>query len=132
MGLFDEISGGLKGAMGQVASQALNQIEAGTLPTLLSQGLANTKFGSVNGLLAKLQDSGLGNQVSSWLGNGSNLPVTPDQLRAALGNEQVQQIANSLGLPADKILAFLSEHLPATVDKMSPNGTVEEPASPST
>lgn len=130
MGLFDEIGGGLKGAMGQVVSQALGQIEAGTLPALLSQGLANTEFGSVNGLLAKLQESGLGNQVSSWLGNGSNLPITADQLRAALGNEQVQQIANAIGLPTDKILAVLSEHLPGAVDKMSPSGTLEEPASP--
>ncbi len=128
MGLLDDLGSGLKGAMGQMLSQTMGQLEANA-PALLSQAMAKTDLGSVNGLLSKLQESGLGNQVSSWLGNGSNLPISADQIRAALGDEKVQQIANSIGLPTDKILSLLSEHLPAAVDQMSPNGTVEEPPS---
>jgi uncharacterized protein YidB (DUF937 family) len=120
MGLFDEIvSGALKGVMGQ-AEQSL-------LPGLLSQLLANTKLGSVGGLLQQLQQGGLGGQVASWLGNGANHAISPDQLRAALGNEQLQQMAQSAGLPIDKLLAMLSQQLPQTVDKMSPDGTLQEP-----
>ena len=129
MGLLDELGGGLKGALGQVLGQALGQGDANALPGLLSQVLAKTELGSASGLLAKLQESGLGSQVASWLGSGTNLPVTADQLRSALGNEQVQQIANAIGLPVDKILPALSEHLPAAIDKMSPNGTLQEPSS---
>ncbi len=129
MGLFDELGSGLKGAMGQVLGQALGQVEANAVPALLSQVLGKTDLGNVGGLLAKLQEGGLGSQVSSWLGNGSNAAITPDQLRAALGNEKVQQVATAMGLPTDKILALLSEHLPEAVDQMSPNGTLEEPAS---
>jgi uncharacterized protein YidB (DUF937 family) len=73
----------------------------------------------VQGLLDKLQQSGLGPQVSSWLGDGKNLPITADQLRAALGNEQIKQIAANFGLPMDKILATIAEHLPARVDKLA-------------
>jgi len=127
MGLLDELGSSLKGAMGQVLSQAVGDVEANALPVLLSQVLSKTDLGSVSGLVAKLQEAGLGNQVSSWLGNGSNLPVTPDQLRAALGNEQVKQMANAIGLPADKLLSVLSEYLPAAIDKMSPNGKLQEP-----
>jgi uncharacterized protein YidB (DUF937 family) len=76
--------------------------------------------------LDKLQQSGLGPQVSSWLGDGKNLPITADQLKAALGNEQIQQIAADFGLPMDKILATVAEHLPAIVDKLSPNGKLQE------
>jgi uncharacterized protein YidB (DUF937 family) len=119
MGLFDElVSGALKGVVGQ-AEQSL-------LPGLLSQLLANTNLGSVGGLLSQLQQGGLGNQVSSWLSNNQNLPLSPDQLRSALGNEQLQQMARSAGLPVDKLLAMLAQHLPQTVDKMSPNGTLQE------
>jgi len=50
--------------------------------------------------------------------------VTVDQLRAALGNEQVQQIARQLGLPIDGALKLLAEYLPTTVDQASPNGTL--------
>jgi uncharacterized protein YidB (DUF937 family) len=120
MGLFDEIvSGALKGVMGQ-AEQSL-------LPGLLSQLLANTNLGSVGGLLQQLQQGGLGGQVASWLGNGANHTISADQLRAALSNEQLQQMARSAGLPIDKLLALLSQQLPQTVDKMSPNGTLQEP-----
>jgi len=129
MGLLDELGGGLKGAMGQVLGQAFGQMEANALPSLLSQVLGKTDLGSAGGLLAKLQEAGLGSQVSSWLGNGANLPLSADQLRTALGNEQVQQIANAIGLPTVKVLCVLSEHLPGTIDKMSPNGTLQEPAS---
>jgi uncharacterized protein YidB (DUF937 family) len=120
MGLFDEIvSGALKGVMGQ-AEQSL-------LPGLLSQLLANTNLGSVGGLLQQLQQGGLGGQVASWLGDGANHAISPDQLRAALGNEHLQQMAQAAGLPIDKLLAMLSQQLPQTVDKMSPNGTLQEP-----
>ena len=55
------------------------------------------------------------------------MPITADQLRAALGNGQIQQLAASFGLPVDKVLASLAEHLPSIVDKLSPNGTLQEP-----
>jgi uncharacterized protein YidB (DUF937 family) len=120
MGLFDSLSGALTGALGQA--------EAAAMPALISAVLAKTDLGSMQGLLDKLQQSGLGPQVSSWLSDGKNLPISADQLRAALGNTQIQQLAASFGLPVDKVLASLAEHLPAVVDKMSPNGTLQQPA----
>lgn len=117
MGMFDSLSGAVKGLAGQV--------ETAALPALLSAALARTDLKDMQGLLDKLQQSGLGQQVSSWLGDGKNLPITADQLRAALGNEQIQQLATQLGLPMDKILATVAEHLPAIVDKMSPKGKLQ-------
>jgi uncharacterized protein YidB (DUF937 family) len=52
--------------------------------------------------------------------------MAPDQLRSALGSEQLQQMAQAAGLPIDKLLAILAQQLPQTVDKMSPNGTLQE------
>jgi uncharacterized protein YidB (DUF937 family) len=119
MGLFDQLVGGaLRGAMGNAESQLL--------PGLLGQLLGQTNLGSMGGLLQQLQQGGLGNQVSSWLSNGQNLPISPDQLRSALGNEHVQQMAQQAGLPVDKLLAMLSQHLPQTVDQMSPSGALSE------
>ncbi len=82
MGLFDDLSGGLKGAMGQMLGQALGQLETNALPGLLSQVLGNTELGNVGGLLTKLQQGGLGGQVASWLGSGGNMPISVDQLRS--------------------------------------------------
>jgi uncharacterized protein YidB (DUF937 family) len=122
--IFGDLIGSvLKGMSGQ-------QGEAGGLPAILAQILANTDLGSVGGLLQQLQKSGLGPQVASWLGNGANLPVSVDQLREALGNEQVRQLATSLGIPVDQLLGQLSQHLPAAIDHMSPNGTLEQQLGP--
>ncbi len=121
--IFGDLIGGvLKGMTGQQGQ--------GGLGPILSQVLANTDFGNLGGLLQQLQKSGLGAQVTSWLGNGANLPISVDQLKAALGDEKVRQIATSLGIPVDQLLAQLSQNLPATVDKLSPNGTLEQQLGP--
>jgi uncharacterized protein YidB (DUF937 family) len=117
MGLFDNLGGALGGIMGQV--------EAAAVPALISAVLAKTNLGDLQGLVNQLQQNGLGPQVQSWLGNGANLPVTADQLRAALGNEQVRQLAQHFGVDPDAALKLLAEHLPAVVDKASPNGVIK-------
>ncbi|MGH9694597.1 MAG: YidB family protein, partial [Bryobacteraceae bacterium] len=111
---LDEL--GLRGALGQV--------EAAAAPALINAVLAKTQYHDLNGLVAALQKGGLGTQVQSWLGNGANLPITADQLKAILGDTQVQDFARHLGLPVDATLKMLAEHLPNVVDKASPNGTL--------
>jgi uncharacterized protein YidB (DUF937 family) len=72
-----------------------------------------------------LQKGGLDQQVKSWLGPGANLPVTAEQLRAVLGNAQVQEFARQLGLPVDQALKTMAQYLPEIVDKASPNGVLK-------
>jgi uncharacterized protein YidB (DUF937 family) len=116
MGLLDSLSGALGGNLGQ--------LEAAAMPALISAVLAKTNLGDLGGLAAQLQQGGLGNQVQSWLGNGANLPVSPDQLRTALGSEQVRQLAEHFGVSPDAALKLLSEHLPGVIDGASPNGVL--------
>jgi uncharacterized protein YidB (DUF937 family) len=116
MGLFDSLTGALSGSLGQA--------EAAAMPALISAVLAKTNLGDLQGLVTQLQQGGLGNQVQSWLGNGTNLPVSADQLRAALGSDQVRQLAQHFGVSPDDALKLLSEHLPGVVDTASPNGAL--------
>jgi uncharacterized protein YidB (DUF937 family) len=129
MGLFDQlVSGALRGAMGQGSGQGGGQGQIDSLlPGLLGQLLGQTNLGGIGGLLAQLQQGGLGNEVASWLGNGANRAVSPDQLQSALGDEQLQQMGQASGLPVDQLLAMLSQHLPQTIDRMSPSGMLQEP-----
>jgi len=57
--------------------------------------------------------------------SGGNMPITEDQLKAVLGNSQVQDFARQLGLPVDATLKILAQYLPELVDKASPNGTLQ-------
>jgi uncharacterized protein YidB (DUF937 family) len=56
------------------------------------------------------------------------MPITEDQLKAVLGNTQVQEFARHLGLPVDQTLTALAKYLPEIVDKASPNGTLKPAA----
>jgi len=113
MALFDKLGG------------ILGEVTAAAAPALISSVLAKTNMGNLQGLVSKLQEGGLGAQVQSWLGSGGNMPVTAEQLKAALGDEHVKQLAEQFGVPIDKVLGVLSEHLPQAVDQASPNGTLE-------
>ena len=116
MGLLDKVGGALKGALDQVEAMS---------PGLISSTLANTKFGNLSGLVAQLQQGGLDEQVKSWLSSGSNLPVTAEQIRSALGSQKVKELAAQFGLPVDATLKMLTEKLPAVVDQASPDGKLQ-------
>jgi uncharacterized protein YidB (DUF937 family) len=119
MGVFDNLVSG-------VARSILTGLETQALPAVLARVLGNTDLGSIGGLLQALQQGGLDRQVASWLGSGGNLPISVDQLRGALGDARIRQMAAAAGLPIDQLLDGLAQKLPETIDHMSPNGTLEE------
>ncbi|CAN7160338.1 YidB family protein [Rhizobium sp. LjRoot254] len=114
MGLFDGLSGMLENAISS---------HAGGLSGLMSD--AFNGMGGLNGVLAKLNDAGLGPQVNSWLGKGDNVPVSAEEISSVLGSEQLLQLAGKLGIPMDQVANVLANQLPAVVDQASPNGTLE-------
>ncbi|HWI29231.1 MAG TPA: YidB family protein [Stellaceae bacterium] len=89
---------------------------------LVTELLADAGSGGLPGLVQNFESAGLGGIVSSWIGSGQNQPISPDQLRDALGAERVQWLANRTGIPADTVLAQLSQHLPGIIDKLTPHG----------
>ena len=115
MSLLDDLN------LGGVLRGALGEVEAAALPAAINTVLAKTQYHDLNGLVAALQKGGLNAQVQSWLGPSTNLPITEDQLKAVLGNTQVQDFARHLGLPVDATLKLLAQYLPDIVDKASPN-----------
>ena len=117
MSLFDTI-GSLLGK---------NEGEATSVPEALVAALGERE-GGLGGLIQKFESAGLGNEVSSWIGNGQNQPVAPDALHDILGSDVVQQMAAKTGLPLDQLLPQIAQHLPQMVDHATPNGEV--PSSP--
>lgn len=92
------------------------------------------QMGGVQGVLAKLQQAGLGGQVGSWLGTGPNQPVSPAEIGNALGHGPLANVASSLGMTPDQLSQALAHALPGIVDKLSPHGTLQpqmlNPAAP--
>lgn len=120
MGLFDSI-------MSAVQNQTSGA--AGGQSDLLSSvmGMINDpQNGGLAGLVQKISQGGLGEQVASWVSTGQNLPVSAEQIQSALGSSTVQDIAAKLGIDSNSAAGGLASLLPQVIDKLTPNGQVAE------
>jgi uncharacterized protein YidB (DUF937 family) len=79
---------------------------------------------NLEGLMQKSRASGMEEQVSSWVAKGQNIPVVGEQIKKALGNEKVAEIARKLGVTNDQAADDLAQALPDVVDKVTPDGEV--------
>ncbi|MFV0480772.1 MAG: YidB family protein [Campylobacteraceae bacterium] len=81
-------------------------------------------FGGIDGIVKLLTKGGFGNIVESWIGNGSNLPISQSQISSALGSTALKSAASSIGIDANTITSTLSKYLPDVVNKLSPDGVL--------
>ena len=124
MSLFTEI---VKSAIG--ASNSSEQTENQTQNLLTGALGMLQKMGGIDGLVNKLQQSGLGDIAASWVGTGENKSINPDQLTNVLGKDQIAALAQQAGIPESQGASVLSQVLPAMVDKLTPDGKVPESSS---
>lgn len=80
--------------------------------------------GGLQDILGKLQAGGLGGQVNSWVGDGANEAVDPQQLGEVLGQGQVDELAQQSGMSPAEVQNGLSEILPGLVNQLSPGGSL--------
>jgi uncharacterized protein YidB (DUF937 family) len=92
----------------------------GALGNLLPGGLA----GGLGGLLDQLKSAGHSEVTNSWVGDGSNKSIEPQQLGTAIGQTTLSDLARHSGLTEEELLNQLSRTLPGVVDKLTPGGRV--------
>lgn len=78
--------------------------------------------GGINSLLDQFRQNGLGDKVSTWIGQGDNSPISADAIQKALSSETLQSLASRLGVDVSKASGLLAEYLPKIVDMLSPKG----------
>jgi uncharacterized protein YidB (DUF937 family) len=140
-GGLGDILGGLLGGKPSVAPAtnaptsakpggSLNDLIPGGLGGLLGGAAAGTVLsGGLGNLIKELQASGHGRAAQSWVGNGSNEEIAPDELAAALGGDTLDALSQHTGVQREDLLAGLSQHLPDLINQLTPNGrlpTAEE------
>ncbi len=117
MSLFDSVIGAVKEMSGDTISQ--NPL-FGQVLEMVNAG----KSGGLAGLVQNFKDKGLGEAVASWVGTGSNLPISAAQIQQVLGNQQIQQLAAKVGISPDMVTSQLAQLLPEVIDNLTPGGTV--------
>ena len=108
MGLLDQVLGGLLGgASGSGGSPIqgvlMNMLGGGQQGStgMAGQGagmMGGVGGGGLGGLISQFEQAGLGHVAHSWVSNGPNQPVSPQQLRSVFGEQQVQTMATQSGM----------------------------------
>ncbi len=134
MGLLDSVLGGLLGGgagsnspMGGVLSSLLGGGQQGMQTPGMGGAMGGGQMaGGLGGLVSSFEQAGLGHIAQSWVGNGPNQPVSPQQLQNVFGEQQVQNMASQSGMAPGDFLSQLSQHLPAAVHGMTPGGQLPD------
>lgn len=125
MGLLDSVLGSLTGGGG--ASSPMGNVLSGLLGGGQAGGMTGQGMGGgLGGLVSQFEQAGLGHVAQSWIGNGPNQPVSPQQLQSVFGESQVQGMASQAGMQPQDFLSQLSQHLPNAVNGMTPNGQLPD------
>ncbi|MFC3106834.1 YidB family protein [Undibacterium arcticum] len=122
MGLLDMALGMLGG--GQEGQQ--NDPKSMLLQAALAMLANSSQGGGLQGVLGAFRNAGLGNAVNSWVGTGENQPISADQVQQALGDGQLQQLADAAGLSHDSAAGHLADMLPNLINQLTPNGQLPE------
>ena len=121
----DPAPGAPAGPVGMPGAGGLGGLLKGPLGGLLAGGAAGSVLsGGLNDLMRQFQQSGHGDVASSWVGNGPNKAISPDDLSRALGADQINNLMTQSGLSRQELLDGLSQHLPEVVDQLTPDGRV--------
>ena len=111
--------GGMGGGLGDLLKGGLGGLLAGgAAGSVLSGGLGD--------LLNQFQQKGLGDQADSWVSNGPNRPLSPNDLASALGADQIDHLSSQSGLSRDELLQGLSQYLPDAINHLTPDGRLPD------
>jgi uncharacterized protein YidB (DUF937 family) len=128
MGLLDGLLGSVMGGMmgGGQAAPGTQGVQGGGSQMIQMALQVLQQNGGIEGLLAKFQQAGMGQQAQSWVGTGQNMPISPDVLSQILGQGQLGQIAQQMGMSHEQVAGGLAQALPGVVDHMTPGGEIPE------
>lgn len=116
MSLFDDLA---KNVLGQLSGGDAAQA-GGTNWIALGMSLLE-RSGGLDGLLAKFQQHGLGDLVTSWIGNGQNLPISAEQIKQVLSSVLPKAAADA-GTDTETAAEGLASSLPDLISKLTPSG----------
>ena len=100
------------------SDDATTGLDVGDIANALGRLLGNSEGGlDLSSLVGGLASNGLGDIVGSWLGNGENAAISPDQITDLLGSDKISEFASSLGLSEESAKGALADALPQVIDQ---------------
>jgi len=117
MDLMDLLQTGASLIQGN-SDDATTGLDSSAITSALGGLLGGSEGGlDLSSLVSGLGENGLGEIVGSWLGNGENAAISPDQVTDLLGSDKISEFASNLGISMDSAKGALADALPQVVDQ---------------
>lgn len=117
----------LSNILGSVASSILNNGNNNqSVAIQLIQVLLQSQ-GGIEGIIKRFQESGLEEILKSWISTDEkNQPISANQVVEVVGQENMSQAAQEVGVSEWDASNVLAEYLPKMVDMLTPNGQLPD------
>jgi uncharacterized protein YidB (DUF937 family) len=121
--------GGRRGPAGAPAGRGLGSNRTALLVMLLPLAMRwIQRNGGVGAVLDKFKQQGYGRQTQSWVSTGQNDGIDEQAVQQVVGQGELQQMAQRLGVPEDEVAQAFAEIMPEMVDKLTPQGQLPQQA----
>jgi len=100
--------------------------KANVLLSVLLAKMTDKSRGGFAGFLERFNQAGLNGVTSSWVNSGANTTISNEQIESALGNEEIQEIANRSGTDYQTAISATAFMLPRVVDNLTPDGILPD------
>lgn len=108
----------LKDKMGDLDNDTISSLLGGVL------GGGDAAKLDLGGFVDKLKGSNLGNLADSWLGDGDNDEISPEQMKEIVGADKIKELAEKSGKDEDSLLDGLRDVVPRLIDQSSKGGSL--------
>ena len=127
-GGLGDLLGGILGGGGQGGSLGAGGGLGGNpmLKMLLPLVASLLMNGGLQKILGRLQEGGKGAKGQSWVSTGPNEPVDAADIREALDEQELAQIAQQLCVSEDEAAEAVAQVLPDVVDQATPDGELPD------
>jgi uncharacterized protein YidB (DUF937 family) len=78
--------------------------------------------GGLSKMIDGFQSAGMQDKVDSWVSTGENQSLSAGDVQQAVSQEQIDRVAERLGISQEEAAGVIAEVLPNLVDKVSPAG----------
>ena len=124
--LAGSLAGGAGGALGGIGG-ALSGLASSPIGGALAGAAAGTAVsGGLGSLLDQFRNAGHGAAADSWVSNGDNHPITPDQINSVIGQGKIADIAAQAGVSPEQMSSLLAQALPTLIHKLTPDGQLPQ------
>ena len=128
-GILGGLLGGRRSPVGVPAGRGMGSNRTALLVMLLPLAMRwIQRNGGVGAVLDKFRQQGYGRQTQSWVSTGQNDGIDEQAVEQVVGQGELQQMAQRLGVPEHEVAQAFAEIMPEMVDKLTPQGQLPDQA----